>query len=58
MYRLENLCMFALVFTVLPFSLVQLEISLNQDHDIEAFTLWVFIAGILAGIPFMVSVIQ
>ncbi|GAB4368201.1 MAG: hypothetical protein Kow00121_07140 [Elainellaceae cyanobacterium] len=56
MTGLESLCIFALVLIAFPFSLVQLEIALNQNYDMEAFTLWTFIAGMMAGIPFMLAI--
>lgn len=58
MLGLENLLLFGLVLTVFPFALVQLEVSLNHHYDIEAFALWVFIAGMMAGIPFMITTMQ
>lgn len=47
-----------LVFTVLPFSIAQIEIALNQDGDLERFCLWVCIASVVAGLPFMVTSFQ
>lgn len=55
MSGLEYFCLIGLVLVAFPFSLVQLEIALNQNYDVEAFTIWTFIAGMMAGIPFMVA---
>jgi hypothetical protein len=54
----EYAFVFALVLTVLPFAMVQMEVSLNQDEDVEAFCLWVCLAGLMAGLPFMVTTME
>jgi hypothetical protein len=54
----EYAFVFALVLTVLPFSIVQMEVALNQEGDVEAFCLWVCIAGLMAGLPFMVTTME
>lgn len=48
------LFIFGMVLIVFPFSLVQIEMSLNHHYDVEAFTIWTLIAGTTATIPFMV----
>lgn len=44
---------FYLLLTVFPFSIDQMRAALERE-DAESFSLWVFIASMLAGLPFMV----
>lgn len=45
-----------LLLIVFPFSLNQMRVALDRE-DIESFSLWVFIASIIAGLPLMIMTI-
>ena len=42
-----------LLLTVFPFSIDQMRKALDRE-DAESFSIWVFVASMLAGLPFMV----
>lgn len=42
-----------LLLTVFPFSINQMREALDRE-DAESFSLWVFVASMVAGLPFMV----
>lgn len=45
-----------LLLIVFPFSLNQMRVAQGSE-DIESFSLWVFIASIIAGLPLMIMTI-
>lgn len=53
MPSLESALLFTLLFTTFPFSIAQMEVALDQE-DIEAFSLWMCLACLIANVPFVV----
>jgi hypothetical protein len=43
----------AYILIVFPFSINQMRVALDRE-DIESFSIWVFIAAFVAGLPFMI----
>lgn len=42
-----------LLWIVFPFSIVQMKVALDRE-DIKSFSVWVFVACFVAGLPFMI----
>ena len=53
MPSLESALLFTVLITTLPFSMAQMEVALNQE-DMEGFCLWMCLACLVAGAPFIV----
>lgn len=53
MPSLESALIFTLLITTFPFSMAQMEVALDQE-DMEAFYLWMCLACLVAGVPFIV----
>jgi hypothetical protein len=53
MSALEYAFVSCLLLIVFPFSINQMRAALDRE-DIESFSIWVFIAAFVAGLPFMI----
>lgn len=53
MPSLESALLFTALLTTFPFSIAQMEVALDQE-DIEAFSLWMCLACLIASVPFIV----
>ena len=54
MPSLEYAFVFTLLLVSFPFSMTQMEVALDQE-DIEAFCLWLCLACLFSGLPFMLT---
>ncbi len=53
MSALQYALVACLLLIVFPLSINQMRLALDKE-DIESFSLWVFIASMVAGLPFMI----